>query len=356
MGRDSHISAKLKLISAVLLLHLCYASSHIVSRAALNLGVSKMVLLVYRNIIATVLVAPFAYFLEKNERSKLTFSILVQLFLLALFGITLNQACYLLGMYYLSPTYVSAIQNSMPGITFAMAAVLRLEQVKINKKYGIAKIIGTFICIGGATIITLYKGPPLFQAQPYHNTLGGFLSSGHILNWTLGCVYILGNCIAWAGWLVFQVPMLEQYPARLSLTSFSCFFGMIQLLCIAAFVETDIERWKIHSEGELFTIVYIGLVATGIAFCLQTWCIDRAGPLFVAVFQPLQTVLVAVMAFVVFGDLLYSGGLIGFIVIIVGLYTVLWGMGGEKKTASVERGDLTNNLLEHEVIEKDMII
>ncbi|KAK8939974.1 Protein WALLS ARE THIN 1 [Platanthera guangdongensis] len=277
--------------------------------------------LVYRNIIATVLVAPFAYFLEKNERPKLTFSILVQLFLLALFGITLNQVCYLLGMYYLSPTYVSAIQNSLPGITLAMAAVLRLQSV------------------------------------PHHNTLGAFLSSAHILNWTLGCVYILGNCIAWSGWLVFQVPMLEQYPARLSLTTFSCFFGMIQLLCIAAFVETDIERWKIHSEGELFTIFYIGLVATGIAFCLQTWCIDRAGPLFVvAVFQPLQTVLVAVMAFIVFGDLLYSGGLIGFIVIIVGLYTVLWGKSGEKKTASVERGDLTSCLLEHESIEKDMII
>ncbi|KAK8939874.1 hypothetical protein KSP40_PGU014108 [Platanthera guangdongensis] len=193
-------------------------------------------------------------------------------------------------MYYLSPTYVSTIENSLSAFTFAMAAALgRVEQVKINEKYGIAKVLGTLICIGGATIITLYKGPPLF-------------------NWTLGCMYSVGDCLAWSGWLVLQVPMLKQYPARLSFTTLVCFFGLVQVLCIAAFIETDMERWKIHSEGELFTILYIGVVTTGIAFSLQAWCINRGGPLFVAVFQPLQTVLVAIMAFIFFGDKLYSGG------------------------------------------------
>lgn len=41
------------------------------------------------------------------------------------FRITANQGFYLLGLYHLSPTYASAIQNTVPAITFAMAAVLR---------------------------------------------------------------------------------------------------------------------------------------------------------------------------------------------------------------------------------------
>ncbi|KAK8913714.1 WAT1-related protein [Platanthera zijinensis] len=348
MGRESEVSAKLKLLLAVLFLHLCFAGSQIVLRTALNFGVSKVVLLVYRNIIAVVVLAPFAYFLEKKDRPTLTFSLLIQLFLLSFCGITLNQGLYVLGMYYLSPTYVSAIQNSLPAFTFAVAAALRVEQVKINEKYGIAKVLGTFICIGGATIITLYKGLPLFQTQTHHNTLGALSSSGHILNWTLGCVYIVGNCLAWSSWLVLQVPMLKRYPARLSFTTLVCFFGLVQFLCIAVFVETDIERWKIHSKGELFTILYIGVVGTGIGFSLQAWCIDRGGPLLVVVFQPLQTVLVAIMVFIFFGDKLYSGGLIGFILIITGLYTVLWGKSEQSKAESMETNNLTNHLLEHE--------
>jgi len=42
-----------------------------------------------------------------------------------LFRITANQGFYLLGLYHLSPTYASAIQNTVPAITFVMAAVLR---------------------------------------------------------------------------------------------------------------------------------------------------------------------------------------------------------------------------------------
>lgn len=51
-----------------------------------------------------------------------------------------------------------------------------------------------------------------------------------------------------------------------------------------------------------------GIVSSGIVIYLQTWCIYKGGPVFVAVFQPVQTVLVAIMAFLILGDQLYSGG------------------------------------------------
>lgn len=51
-----------------------------------------------------------------------------------------------------------------------------------------------------------------------------------------------------------------------------------------------------------------GLVASGVAFAVQTWCIDRGGPVFVAVYQPVQTLLVAVMASLLLGEQFYLGG------------------------------------------------
>lgn len=51
-----------------------------------------------------------------------------------------------------------------------------------------------------------------------------------------------------------------------------------------------------------------GVVASGIAFAVQIWCIDRGGPVFVAVYQPVQTLVVAIMASVALSEQFYLGG------------------------------------------------
>lgn len=53
-----------------------------------------------------------------------------------------------------------------------------------------------------------------------------------------------------------QAPVVKKYPAKLSLTSFTCFFGLIQFLIIAALCERDPKNWKIRSGEEVFTILY----------------------------------------------------------------------------------------------------
>jgi drug/metabolite transporter (DMT)-like permease len=353
MGRDHVHGEKVKLFMGVLALQFLLAGFHIVSRAALNMGISKLVFIVYRNIISLALLAPFAYFLEKKDRPPLTFSLLAELFVLALIGITANQGFYLLGLYHLSPTYASAIQNMVPAITFVLAAVLRLEQVDLGRRHGVAKVVGTVVSVGGATVITLYKGLPLFAAHNLH--VQAFLtwtSESPIFNWTLGCVFILGHCLSWSGWMVLQVPVLKRYPARLSVISLTCVFGLFQFLVIAAFTEEDLSRWKVRSGGELFTILYAGLVASGVAFALQIWCIDRGGPLFTAVFQPVQTVAVAIMAAIILGDQLYTGGIIGAVLIVIGLYCVLWGKSEEKKTREQDP-EMTRHLLGQDCQAKD---
>ncbi|KAL6316521.1 hypothetical protein AAG906_018224 [Vitis piasezkii] len=334
------VPERVQLHLAMLALQFGYAGFHVVSRAALNMGISKLVFPVYRNIIALLLLAPFAYFLEKKERPALTLSFVVQFFLLALVGITANQGFYLLGLDNTSPTFASAIQNSVPAITFLMAAVLRIEQVRLNRKDGLAKVLGTILCVAGASVITLYKGPTIYSPSTRpDNTPPLFLSLGDAKgkNWTLGCVYLIGHCLSWSAWLVLQAPVLKKYPARLSVTSYTCFFGLIQFLIIALVIERNSQAWLIHSGAELFSVFYAGVVASGIAFAVQIWCIDRGGPVFVAVYQPVQTLVVAIMASVALGEEFYLGGIIGAVLIISGLYFVLWGKNEEKKFAAKEK-------------------
>ncbi|KAK6115291.1 hypothetical protein DH2020_007560 [Rehmannia glutinosa] len=272
--RICSIPEKFQLHLAMLALQFGYAGFHVVSRAALNMGISKIVFPVYRNILALLLLLPFAYFLEKKERPPITWNFIIQFFLLAVVGI---------------------------------------EKVRFDRKDGISKVAGTLLCVAGASVITLYKGPTIYSPAPRLQISAAAplvvaLGDAKGKNWTLGCIFLIGHCLSWSGWLVLQAPVLKKYPARLSFTSYQCFFGVIQFLVIAAFVERDPQAWLVHSGAELFSVFYAGVVASGIAFAVQIWCIDRGGPVFVAVYQPVQTLVVAIMASILLGEEFYLGG------------------------------------------------
>ncbi|CAF1911660.1 BnaC02g24380D [Brassica napus] len=345
------VPEKLQLHIAMLTLQFGYAGFHVVSRAALNMGISKLVFPVYRNIIALLLLLPFAYFLEKKERPGITLNFLIQFFFLALIGITANQGFYLLGLDYTSPTFASSMQNSA---LIHLSFFLVIERVRLNRRDGISKVLGTGLCVAGASVITLYKGPTIYT--PTSHLHAHLLTTNPAVlapfgdaapkNWTLGCLYLIGHCLSWSAWLVFQAPVLKKYPARLSVTSYTCFFGIIQFLIIAAFCERDSQAWVFHSGWELFTILYAGIVASGIAFAVQIWCIDRGGPVFVAVYQPVQTLVVAIMASIALGEEFYLGGIIGAVLIIAGLYFVLYGKSEERKFAALEKAEI-QTIVEH---------
>ncbi|WZY73355.1 hypothetical protein YC2023_005595 [Brassica napus] len=238
----------------------------------------------------------------------------------------------------------------VPNKLFHENIVLKLENIDLVRKHGVAKVLGTLVSIGGATVITLYRGFPIFhKSHNMHEEERVETNSSY--NWSLGWLYLMGHCLSWAGWMVLQAPVLKKYPAKLTLTSFTCFFGLVQFLVISLFVETDLNNWIIVSWEELFTILYAGIIASGLVVYLQTWCIYKGGPVFVAVFQPLQTLLVAAMAFIVLGDQLYSGRIVGAVFIMLGLYLVLWGKNEERRqvleeTSQQDPESLTKHLLE----------
>lgn len=63
--RMSMVPERARLHLAMTVLQLGAAVNHIILRAALYMGVSKLVFPLYRNIIALFVLAPFAYFSEK---------------------------------------------------------------------------------------------------------------------------------------------------------------------------------------------------------------------------------------------------------------------------------------------------
>ncbi|KAG6766746.1 hypothetical protein POTOM_027918 [Populus tomentosa] len=337
------VSEGAKLHIAMAIFQFGYAGNHVIMRAALNMGVSKLVFPIYRNIIALVLLVPFAYFIERKDRPTLTLSHLIQFFLLGFLGITLNQGFYLFGLDNTSPSFASATENAVPAVTFILAALIRQEyiayqQVHLNRRDGIAKVLGTLTSFIGASVITLYQGPTVYSPNPPsdQSDLMFALGDAKEKNWTLGCICCFGHCLCWASWIVLQAVVLKKYPARFSVYSFTCFFSILQFLAIAGYFERDSRAWHVHSVGELFTILYAGLVVSGIGFAIQIWVIQGGGPVFVSGYLPLQTMLVAVMASIALSEEFYLGGMIGAMLIIAGLYLVVWGKSEETKLATAK--------------------
>ncbi|KAG8659972.1 protein WALLS ARE THIN 1 isoform X2 [Manihot esculenta] len=293
------VPERTKLQIAMTIFQFGYAGNHVILRAALNMGISKLVFPVYRNIIAVLLLAPVAYFLEKKDRPALNATFLIQFFILGFVG---------------------------------------LEQVHLRRKDGIAKVLGTLTSFVGASVITLYKGPSIYRpnSSPDQAKLFFSLGDANVKNWTLGCISCFGHCLCWSSWIVLQAIFLKKYPAPFSVYSFTCFFGTLQLLAIAAYIERDPQTWQVHSGGELFSILYSGMIVSGVGFAIQIWVIQRGGPVFVSGYLPLQTMLVAIMASIALGEEFYLGGLIGATLIIAGLYLVVWGKSEESKFATTK--------------------
>uniref|UniRef100_A0A0C9S8J2 WAT1-related protein n=2 Tax=Wollemia nobilis TaxID=56998 RepID=A0A0C9S8J2_9CONI len=317
----------------------CYAGMNIIVRVALQKGMNHFIFVFYRQAVATLAMAPFAYFLERKERPPMTCGIFWKIFGLAFCGICLNQNLYFAGLADTSATFASATTNLIPIFTFIMAVALRSENVVLRTKRGQAKVIGTIICVGGALIMTLYKGPTLGVAATLnlHDVL-------RLDTWIYGALMLFASAICWSGWLVFQDPVVKMYPTQKSFTELMLLMGTVQSLLMGLLFERDLSAWKLKWDMELLSIVYSGVLCSAFAFFMQTYCINEKGPVFAAVFNPVATIVVAVLDLVVLHVKLHVGSLVGGILIIAGLYAVLWGKAKDEKKLKNQRNDSTKDI------------
>ncbi|XP_075658327.1 WAT1-related protein At4g30420-like [Castanea sativa] len=296
-------------------LQFSYACSSLFTRIALVQGMSPRVFVAYRQAIAALVMTPIVCFSRRNSNIKCSLNLrsFSLIFLTALFGVTLNQNLFFEGLYLASTSISTAMSNLVPAVTFVLASILGLEKLNFGSMRTIAKILGTILCVSGAVIMALLKGPKLLNAEL------------HPENWLLGCIFVFASCCCWALWLILQVLVSESYSDHLSLSAWMCFLATIQSAILTLIIERDPNVWNIHSPLEVGCILFTGCIGSGLTFFVQAWVISRRGPLFSAMFNPLCTVIATILAAALFHEEIYTGSLIGGVGVIIGLYAVLWG-------------------------------
>ncbi|VAI68631.1 unnamed protein product [Triticum turgidum subsp. durum] len=176
-------------------------------KQALNQGMNRLVLITFRQMLATVFLGPIAYFKERKTRPKITAEIFAYLFLSGILGPVLLQYTLFVGLEYTTATFAATFGNLLPVVTFLIS-------------------------------------------------------------------------------LAFGYEALE------------------------------------------------GVVASGVGYLLLTYCVEKRGPVFTAAFSPLAQMFVAGIDLCVLHEPLYLGSVLGSVLVILGLYLVLWGKREEAAVAA----------------------
>ncbi|XP_047342095.1 WAT1-related protein At4g08290-like [Impatiens glandulifera] len=316
------------------------AGMYIISDVTLKQGMSRYVLIVYRNAIAAIVLAPFAFFLERKIRPKMTLPVFFQITLLAILEPILDQNLAYLGLNLTSASFTSAIMNAVPAVTFTIAVILRIEKVKVKERRSQAKVIGTLVTFGGAMVMTMYKGPIIslfWSPKSSHFIQAVEPTTKH---WLAGTICLLIGCIAWSCFFILQSITIKRYPAELSLAFSICFMGAILSAAMTLVAERNSSVWSIGFNSRLLAPIYTGVISSGITYYVQGLVMKTRGPVFVTAFNPLCMIIVAALGSLILAEKLHLGSIIGAVIIATGLYAVVWGKAKDELPKN------TNNLQE----------
>ncbi|KAK9747657.1 hypothetical protein RND81_02G006300 [Saponaria officinalis] len=313
----------------MVLVQIASAFLYFILEAAFSRGMNPHVYVTYRHIVGGLVLFPFAYSLESKIRPRMTLIMFIEVFLYSLLGVGLTLNMYFASLEYTSPAFLSATVNMIPTLTFLLAIFFRLETLNLRKRHGLAKAIGTIVSLLGVMTITLYRGPAIrsLWKSSIHLTRGEFKS-----NWIKGPILSVASCIAWSIWFTMQGYTMKRYPAPLSLATWANFIGAAQSAVFTSVaVRHQSKAWVSKSLMDIVTILFGGMVSSALNFMMIMHCSKEKGPVFVTMFCPLQTLLVVVFAYFILGEKLYTGSIIGGVIIIAGLYLLLWGKGNDEK-------------------------
>ncbi|KAH7528501.1 WAT1-related protein At3g28050 [Ziziphus jujuba] len=315
------------------------------SKAAMSRGMSHYVFVVYANALASLILFPSSFIIERKRRPPLTFSILCKFFLLSLVGITMMQNCAFTGVNYSSPTLASAMTNLVPAFTFSLAVIFRMEKLDLKSSRSQMKLMGTLLSISGAMVVTLYKGPPILKTLQVPSTEKFSASKPFFFstmlkttpsNWVIGSLFLAISSLSYAISNTAQAAILKEYPSQITMVSFFCFFGAIQCATLSLFAERDPNAWILKPDIELICILYSAICGCVGMFTAISWCIKMKGPVFVSMFTPLEIAIASILATIFLGETLYVGSVIGAVVIVIGFYGVIWTQFKEEKDENHE--------------------
>ncbi|TVU25251.1 hypothetical protein EJB05_27741, partial [Eragrostis curvula] len=145
--------------------------------------------------------------------------------------------------------------------------------------------------------------------------------------------------------------LLQEYPNKMLVTLSQCVFSTVQSFVVA---ERDFSKWKLRLDVSLIAILYGGFMLNGVGYYLQAWCVQEKGPVFQTAWNPLCLLFTMFCSTFFLGEIVHLSSILSGILLIGGLYSVLWGKSMENKVAPSNKVSVTDDAhdeLDHNKLE-----
>ncbi|MEW6336800.1 MAG: DMT family transporter [Acidobacteriota bacterium] len=277
---------------ALLFVQVTFGAFPVVGKAVL-LHLPPLALAGLRVLVSTPLLLALAWRFERVRPARRDWP---ELALLGVLGVFLNQVLFILGLQLTSATNAAILMPSIPVFTAAAAAAFGVQRLGPWTVGGIV-----LACAGALTVL-----------DP-----GRWSTTGPAF-W--GDLLILGNCLAYAIYLVLQRPVLRRLPP-LTVVAWAFLFGGAATVLVSApaLLGTSVSNLP---PTAWIGLTYIVLVPTAVNYALNSWALRRSSPALVAAYTCLQPVAAAALAILLLGEGLNVRQVVGFVLIASGLALV----------------------------------
>ncbi|EOA39449.1 hypothetical protein CARUB_v10012629mg [Capsella rubella] len=335
---------------AMVAVQFMFAGMFILFKVTANDGTNLKILVAYRLSFATLFMFPLALIFQRKKRPEFTWRLLLLASLSGLLGAAIPNILYLPGLVRTSATFSAATSIIGPVITLVLGLVFRMETLRLGTNEGRAKLVGTLLGAGGVLVFIFYKGLEIHiwstHVDLLKNSDTGQLYSRAATNHHIsipGVLMVLGCNVSTSLWLLLQAKIGKELGGLYWNTSLMNAVGSFVCVIVALCSDSDWKQWRLGWNITLVATLYSGIVVSGLVVPLVAWCIATKGPLFVTVFSPIRLVIVALIGSFALEETLHLGSIIGAIIMVGGVYLVVWcKMKEKKKRTTVSDHTVTN--------------
>ncbi|KDO38384.1 hypothetical protein CISIN_1g041987mg [Citrus sinensis] len=256
----------------------CTIGLTIVTKTAMNGGMSPFVFIAYTNALGSILLLPYSFFFHhrgSEAQPLFTLPLMLRFFFLGLTGVAISQNLAFFGLYYSSPIVVCVMGLLIPAISFLLSIITRkaASDDKLEAKIN----------------------PPLliFYSTPDR--------------WVLGSTLLAASSLSVCVWNIIQVGTIKQYPQVMKVVSFYSLAGTIQCSIFSLIMERNINAWKLKLNMELLLIIITAIFGSVIRSTVHVSCAEMKGHLYVPMFKPFGIVFATAFGLTFFTNSLHYG-------------------------------------------------
>uniref|UniRef100_A0A1U7WIQ5 WAT1-related protein n=1 Tax=Nicotiana sylvestris TaxID=4096 RepID=A0A1U7WIQ5_NICSY len=148
------------------------------------------------------------------------------------------------------------------------------------------------------------------------------------------------------------------YPYQYSSTAIMSLFGAFQSTILSFIISRNISKWILKGGLEILSVIFCGIVGSGLCYVVMSWCVKQKGAVFTSAFSPLIQIFAVIFDISILHAQIHLGSILGSIVVIIGLYYLLWDKSKEAEIyknppATGNKDSLLYQLLQYPRLTKD---